>query len=91
MSHIYCPECGFQSPEAATYCSRCGALLGRETVDETTMSLGPEEIEEASLADNIDGPALVVRSGGGRAGESFEAIGDRALIGRKTCSEGGRS
>ena len=82
MSHIYCPECGFQSPEAATYCSRCGALLGRETVDETTMSLGPEELEAASLADNIDGPALVVRSGGGRAGESFEAIGDRALIGR---------
>ena len=82
MSHVYCPECGFQSPEAATFCSRCGALLGRETVDETTMSLGPEEIEEASLADNIEGPALVVRSGGGRAGESFEAIGDRALIGR---------
>jgi hypothetical protein len=82
MSHIYCPECGFQSPEAATYCSRCGALLGRETVDETTLSLGPEELEAASLADNIEGPALVVRSGGGRAGESFEAIGDRALIGR---------
>jgi FHA domain len=82
MSHIYCPECGFQSPEAATYCSRCGALLGRETVDETTMSLGPEEIEAASMADNIEGPALVVRSGGGRAGESFEAIGDKALIGR---------
>ncbi len=82
MSHIYCPESGFQSPEAATYCSRCGALLGRETVDETTMSLGPEELEAASLADNIEGPALVVRSGGGRAGESFEAIGDRALIGR---------
>jgi len=82
MSHIYCPECGFQSPEAATYCSRCGALLGRETVDETTLSLGPEEIEAASLADNIEGPALVVRSGGGRAGESFEAIGDHALIGR---------
>jgi pSer/pThr/pTyr-binding forkhead associated (FHA) protein len=82
MSHIYCPECGFQSPEAATYCSRCGALLGRETVDETTLSLGPDEIEAASLADNIDGPALVVRSGGGRAGESFEAIGDQALIGR---------
>jgi pSer/pThr/pTyr-binding forkhead associated (FHA) protein len=82
MSHIYCPECGFQSPEAATYCSRCGALLGRETVDETTLSLGPDESEAASLADNIDGPALVVRSGGGRAGESFEAIGDHALIGR---------
>jgi hypothetical protein len=79
MSHIYCPECGFQSPESATYCSRCGALLARETVGETTMSLGPEEID---VRPEIDGPALVVRSGGGRAGESFEAIGDRALIGR---------
>ena len=82
MSHIYCPECGFQSPEAATYCSRCGALLVRETVGETTMSLDPDDLENAASADSIDGPALVVRSGGGRAGESFEAIGDRALIGR---------
>jgi hypothetical protein len=79
MSHVYCPECGFQSPESASYCSRCGALLARETVGETTMSLGPDEVE---VKPEIDGPALVVRSGGGRAGESFEAIGDRALIGR---------
>ena len=79
MSHVYCPECGFQSPESASYCSRCGALLARETVGETTMSLGPDEVE---VTPEIDGPALVVRSGGGRAGESFEAIGDRALIGR---------
>ena len=83
MSHIYCPECGFQSPEAATYCSRCGALLVRDTVGETTMSLGPDDVDDVIAgAESIDGPALVVRSGGGRAGESFEAIGDRALIGR---------
>ncbi len=79
MSHIYCPECGFQSPESATYCSRCGALLARDTTGETTLSIGPDEVESAV---EIAGPALVVRSGGGRAGESFEAIGDRALIGR---------
>ena len=82
MSHIYCPECGFQSPEAATYCSRCGALLVRESVGETTLSLGPDDLDSVPTRDSIDGPALVVRSGGGRAGESFEAIGDRALIGR---------
>jgi hypothetical protein len=82
MSHIYCPECGFQSPEAASYCSRCGALLVRESVGETTLSLGPEDLESVASGESIDGPALVVRSGGGRAGESFEAIGDRALIGR---------
>ncbi len=82
MSHIYCPECGFQVPEAASYCSRCGALLIRESVGEATMSLGPDELEGALTEESIDGPALVVRSGGGRAGESFEAIGDHALIGR---------
>ncbi|MEO5633989.1 FHA domain-containing protein [Gaiella sp.] len=80
MSHIYCPECGFQSPEAASYCSRCGALLMRESAGETTLSLGPDEIDGA--AETPTGPALVVRSGGGRAGESFEAIGAHALIGR---------
>ena len=30
MSHVYCPECGFQNPEAANYCSRCGALLVKD-------------------------------------------------------------
>ena len=78
MSHIYCSECGFQSPESAKYCARCGALLVRDTTGETTMSLGPDDLEPPE----IDSPALVVRSGGGRAGESFEAIGERALIGR---------
>ncbi len=80
MSHIYCPECGFQSPESASYCARCGALLARDAAGETTMSLDPDEID--AVPESIDGPALVVRSGGGRAGESFEAIGDHALIGR---------
>ena len=30
MSHIYCQECGFQNPEAANYCARCGALLVKD-------------------------------------------------------------
>ena len=38
MSHVYCPECGFQNPESSNYCSRCGALLTTETGQETTMS-----------------------------------------------------
>ena len=89
MSHIYCPECGFQNPEAANYCSRCGALLVKdEPGSETTMSYTPEEGGEAgdaavSLEDlGAEGPALVVRSGGGRAGEHFVPQGDRTTIGR---------
>ena len=89
MSHIYCPECGFQNPEAANYCSRCGALLVKdEPGSETTMSYTPEEGGEAgeaavSLEDlGAEGPALVVRSGGGRAGEHFLPQGPRTTIGR---------
>ena len=85
MSHIYCPECGFQNPEAANYCSRCGALLVKdEPGSETTMSYTPEEAEEGGLlpVDDLEGPALVVRSGGGRAGEHFVPQGERTTIGR---------
>ena len=87
MRHVYCPECGFQNPEAANYCSRCGALLVKdEPGSETTMSYTPEEAEEGGLVSLEDlgaaGPALVVRSGGGRAGEHFVPQGERTTIGR---------
>jgi hypothetical protein len=81
MSHVYCPECGFQSPEAASFCSRCGAALLPPVPDETTQSIEPGELPDA-VHEEIGGPALVVRSGGGRAGESFVPTGERTLIGR---------
>jgi hypothetical protein len=76
VSHIYCQECGFQNPEAANYCARCGALLVKdEGGAETTQTFMAEEGEEApaeSLEDlGVKGPALIVRSGGGRTGETF--------------------
>jgi FHA domain-containing protein/zinc ribbon protein len=86
LSFVYCPECGFQNPEAANYCSKCGALLVvDEAGTETTQSYTPEEIEdENGLLDEIaaEGPALVVRSGGGRAGEHFIPQAARTTIGR---------
>ena len=87
MSRVYCPECGFQNPETANFCSRCGALLVREEIGaETTMSFTPEDGNEEStelMEDvGIKGPALVVRSGGGRTGETFYPQGERTLIGR---------
>jgi ribosomal protein L40E len=84
VSHIYCPECGFQNPEAANYCARCGAHLVRAEESETTMTFTPEEAEEEGLGlpEGIGGPALVVRSGGGRAGETFPLAGERVTVGR---------
>jgi ribosomal protein L40E len=84
LSHIYCPECGFQNPEAANYCARCGARLVRPEESETTMTFTPEEAEEDGLGlpEGIDGPALIVRAGGGRAGETFTLEHERITIGR---------
>ncbi len=85
MSHVYCPECGFQNPEAASYCSKCGALLHVAESGETTETFSAEEGDD--LFDTLDdlglqGPALVVRSGGGRSGETFVPQAERTTIGR---------
>jgi hypothetical protein len=85
MSHVYCPECGFQNPEAANYCSKCGAPLHTSESGEQTQTFSPEDREELleRLGDiGMSGPALVVRSGGGRAGDTFAPQGDRTTIGR---------
>jgi pSer/pThr/pTyr-binding forkhead associated (FHA) protein len=84
MSHVYCPECGFQNPESANYCSKCGAMLSKDEPAETTMQFTPEEQEEMSPLEDagVKGPVLVVRSGGGRAGETFVPDADRTTIGR---------
>ncbi len=86
MSHVYCPECGFQNPEAANYCARCGALLVKDEPADTTISFTPVEGEEdtgVGLEEmGIKGPALVVRSGGGRAGEVFALDAPEITIGR---------
>ncbi len=85
MSHVYCPECGFQNLESANYCSRCGALLVTGDLDNPTETISLEELEEegAELEElGVEGPALVVRSGGGRAGEQFPLERSQTTIGR---------
>jgi pSer/pThr/pTyr-binding forkhead associated (FHA) protein len=85
LPHVYCPECGFQNPEAANFCSKCGAALVRDPAgSDTTMAFTPEDDDETSPLEDLgmEGPALVVRSGGGRAGEHFVPKDDRTTIGR---------
>jgi hypothetical protein len=85
MSQVYCQECGFQNPESANYCSRCGSLLSKNEppASETTQSFSPEDVGDLDHEDfGLEGPALIVRAGGGRAGESFKPTGERTRIGR---------
>lgn len=91
---LHCPECGFVNPEGANYCQKCGAYLARtEHEDEpTTMTYKVDETGDYQPVD-IDeiveqaGAALVIRSGGGRSGESFTVEGDRIGIGRSPDAE----
>lgn len=87
---LHCSECGFVNDEGANYCQRCGALLprgegpGGEPVTATYRiddagDLVPIELGEVTA----HGPALVIRAGGGRAGESFAVDGERMTIGRR--------
>jgi len=85
---LHCPECGFINNAGANFCQKCGAHLPADEGerDQTTMTyrvgetgeLTPVDIEEVIS----EGGALVIRSGGGRAGESFPIEGDRITIGR---------
>jgi hypothetical protein len=85
---LHCSECGFVNPEGANYCQKCGAYLARaEGEDASTMAykVGETgEYEPVDVTDEVDraGAALVVRSGGGRSGESFTVDRDRMSIGR---------
>jgi pSer/pThr/pTyr-binding forkhead associated (FHA) protein len=85
---LHCPECGFINNAGANFCQKCGAHLPADPQerDQTTMTyrvgetgeLTPVDIEEVTA----ESGALVIRSGGGRAGESFSIEGDRMTIGR---------
>jgi hypothetical protein len=86
----HCPECGFVVTEGANYCQKCGAFLGsneREGDDVTTATyVIDDETGELKPVDVVDvaaaGGALVIRSGGGRVGQSFPLSGERMTIGR---------
>jgi len=85
MSHAYCPECGFSNPESARFCAKCGAALVPEERGETTEAFSPDEAAELldALEDvGVSGAALVVRSGGGRSGETFLLETSPTTVGR---------
>ncbi len=90
---LHCTECGFVNAEGANYCQRCGSLLPRsegsgEPVTATYRIDEAGELVPVELDDVIArGPALVIRAGGGRVGESFQVHGERMTIGRRPDSD----
>jgi hypothetical protein len=90
---LHCPECGVVNDEGANYCQRCGAFLAQSDPPAGTATAAYKvgetgELEEVSLDEVVArGAALVIRSGGGRAGESFPLEGERLTIGRRPDSD----
>jgi hypothetical protein len=83
---VFCPECGIRNSEGASFCVRCGAsLLADKAESATTLSYVPGDDDAEATpfgAASADAACLVIRSGGGRAGETYVLRGDRAAIGR---------
>jgi pSer/pThr/pTyr-binding forkhead associated (FHA) protein len=90
---LHCPECGFTNDVGANYCQRCGAFLAQSEpppgTTTATYRIGETgEWEEIPLGDVVaGGAALVIRAGGGRAGESFPLEGERLTVGRRPDSD----
>jgi hypothetical protein len=79
----YCPECGHHNREAARFCGRCGASLLEPDGGEVTQAFSAfvEEEGDAAAGDETpEGAMLVIRIGGGRAGEQFALTADRMAI-----------
>jgi FHA domain len=91
---VHCPECGFVNAEGANYCQKCGAFLGEPAEPgsgDTTEVYQLDESGELRAVDLEDvtheGATLVIRAGGGRAGEAFNVTGERMTIGRSPEAE----
>ena len=82
---MFCPECGIRNSEGASFCVRCGAsLLADQPESATTLSYvpGQDDGDVKAFAACSDDGCLVIRSGGGRAGETYVLHEERIAIGR---------
>ncbi len=90
----HCPECGFVNAEGANYCQRCGAFLGEPGEGKPGDTTEVYQLDESGELRAVDleevtheSATLVIRSGGGRAGEAFNISGERMTIGRSPEAE----
>ena len=87
---MYCPECGHHNRESARFCGRCGASLMELAEGEATISFTPPVepgADSGVMEAVVEGATLVIRLGGGRAGDQFPVGPSRTTIGRAPQSD----
>jgi hypothetical protein len=91
---VHCPECGFVNAEGANYCQKCGAFLAEAEPGKPGDTTEVYQVDESGDLKAVDleevtheGATLVIRAGGGRAGEAFNVTSERMTIGRSPEAE----
>jgi hypothetical protein len=83
----YCQRCGALLPHAESAGGTAGGAGGGAGGDPVTATYRIDETGELVPVEmgevTAHGPALVIRAGGGRVGESFAIDGERMSIGRR--------
>jgi len=90
LKMIDCPKCGSENAEDSNFCRLCGSRLAPVDLAETTITYSTAEGETASsdMSTEVDaGTVLLIRTGGGREGETIGLEGDVLTIGRSPHSD----
>ena len=88
---MFCTACGHHNEDGANYCAKCGAYLVGEQHTETIPMPLPGVGRDPDSSVPVEptggqGAALIIRAGGGRAGERFRLL-DTTTIGRSPTSD----
>jgi hypothetical protein len=87
-----CPTCGFENTEDSNFCRRCGSRLMPMDLTETTITyaVGEREEPETGVLEREgaqEETVLLIRTGGGREGETVALDSDVLTIGRSPHSD----
>jgi hypothetical protein len=83
-----CPTCSFENSEDSNFCRRCGSRLLVVDPNETTITYSAAEADlEGFDQTTTPGTVLLIRSGGGREGETIDLDLDVLTVGRSPHSD----
>ena len=83
-----CPTCSFDNSDDSNYCRRCGGRLLTVDPNDATISYSAADRNGIDDLDGLGtGTVLLIRSGGGREGETITLDLDVLTIGRSPHSD----